>query len=116
MGKTQEEKMNERLQEIDRLKREIEERKEKLLKLIGLVDEKPDHDPTPPGFALGDAILAILKKKGQDMRIMAVVEAVKKEHGFRPDRKVVQSSLNHIVSKGLAEKVEGKRGLYRAKP
>lgn len=105
--------MYERLQEIETLKKEIEAKKDRLLRLIGLLEEKPKADKTPEGFELGGAILAILKENNEPMKARALVKEVQARHNFRPDTRVVRSSLTYLKEKGEVEKAG--KGLFKAK-
>ncbi|OGL74377.1 hypothetical protein A3E39_03245 [Candidatus Uhrbacteria bacterium RIFCSPHIGHO2_12_FULL_60_25] len=116
MSKTIDEKLNERLDEIERLKKEIAEKRDRLLKLTGLLENAP-KGKMPDNFSYKEAILRIFRENpDQELRIRAVVKEIQKRDGFQPDPKVVQSSMNNLDGKELTKiKEEGKRGTFKLK-
>lgn len=107
MGKTLQERATERLNRIAELQREMAERQAELYRLIGFDSDASKPDRVPEGFPLGETIVAILRENGGSLRIPEIVTELQKRHGFRPDRRIVQSSVTYQRKKGTVSKAEG---------
>lgn len=120
MGKTIQEKIDSRFEEISRLKKEIDEKQRRLIELMGLNNKSQSNkqaNPLPEGVTLMQAIMAVFNDSPSKLlQIKDVIRGIEKKYSTNAERKTVQSTLQYLdKNKKLLEKVANQRGVYRLK-
>lgn len=115
MAKNEEEKLNERLAQIQHWQGVRDEAVAKLKELTGIGSPQKPVSPLPEGLTLSQAILAVFQDNAsKNLRVADVMKAIANKYNSNQERKTVQSTVQYLTNqKHALEKVD--KGLFRLK-
>ena len=110
-------KLEDRIQEIFDLKKERDEIDVKLAKLTGI--EMPNDNSAPKtlphGLTLKDEIVRVFEDKGDKMRVLVVKAAVDRLHQVNIPRRNIQATMQYMMKRDILQKKEKEYGVYSLK-
>ena len=109
MAKSDNDKLVERLAEIQELLKKKEDIEDRLKILTGVKqEEKKPASPKPEGFSLMEAIKTAVTEKGGPMSTASINSAVATKHGYDPTIKNTRATAKYMVKKGVLKVNEDK--------
>lgn len=100
MAKTEDQKLQERLEEISQLVRQRAEIDARLKELTGIRTPRENGVIKPDGFILTDAMKEVLGIAGLAMKVKDIQTAIGNRYSFFPETKNIRATAKYLVKQG----------------
>lgn len=108
MAKTEDEKLIERLKEIENLMKQRAEIDARLKEITGIRVKKDDEQPKPEGFVLVDAMRKVLSEDFKEMSAQEIAHKIHLKYSYLPDIKNIRSTAEYMTKRKILEKTPNK--------